>query len=157
VTENSHEAGPEPAATSRKAAWLDLRLPRMRKVGIACAVTLPAMWLLTRPRAGRTGPSLGALAIEEFLTYATILSGVIACVSAVLHLGSPRAALAARYSVLALCVVLGNGSLAIMGFWQNVSEGAGEPYSFAPALIAVSSLALVPALVASIGGAYQRH
>jgi hypothetical protein len=134
-----------------RGALSDLRLPRLTQVVIALAVTMPVLWLLSRPRRGFSGPDMGTIALEALLTWATLFGAAVAVVLAVIHIVRPAAALAAVYSTLALCVILGHGSLLVLGYWQNVPERDGHySLSVAVPLVFASVAALIPAVIAGM-------
>ena len=140
---------PAPAAAARSRGDIsDLRLVSFKHLAIALAVTVPALWLISMPGRGRSGPGHGIgadFALQLLATWATLLAAVAAPVLAIIHVFRPAPALVAAYSVLALCVILGHASLLVLGSWEWLLDGEEE---LALALVVASIATLVPAYVA---------
>ena len=126
----------------------DLRLPSAAKSGIAAAAILVSLFLFTLPPSGHDRPTMGGLAAEALIVFGTLALGAIAPLMAVVHVARPRPSLAAAYSWIALAVLVGNAALLMLGYWHMASEVDWAHYAFAPALVAVSVIALVPTLIA---------
>ncbi len=96
----------------------DGRLPRGAKPFAWLAVGVFAIWYFTIPPCGRRRPSLGGLATEIGVTYATLAVSATALASVVIQRFRPATVLVTLYSRLTLYIVGGNLSLLVLGYWQ---------------------------------------